>query len=53
VHIDLATNSIVSQQSIIGIGFTPQFETGLDWTSDGQLYGIIQGYDEVSPDNFV
>jgi len=53
MHIDLTTNSIVSQKSILGIGFTPQFETGLDWTSDGDLYGIIQGFDETSPGVFV
>jgi hypothetical protein len=53
VHVDLATNSVVSQTSLFGIGFEPQFETGLDFASDGTLYAVIQGFDEVSPDNFV
>ena len=52
-QIDLETNTIVSQQSLFGIGFQPQFETGLDFASDGTLYAIIQGFDEVTPDNFV
>jgi len=51
--IDLDTNTVVSQQSLFGIGFTPQFETGLDFAPDGALYAVIQGFDEVSPDNFV
>jgi hypothetical protein len=50
---DLETNSIVSQVPLSGIGFQPQFETGLDFAQDGTLYAIIQGFDEVSPDNFV
>ncbi len=53
VKIDLDTNTVVSQLSLFGIGFTPQFETGLDFAPDGTLYAVIQGYDEVSPDNFV
>ena len=53
VHIDLGTDSIVSSTSVIGIGFDPQFETGLDFSSDGTLYAIIQGFDEVAPDIFV
>lgn len=51
--IDLDANAIVSQVSLFGIGFTPQFETGLDFASDGTLYAVIQGFDEVSPDVFV
>ncbi len=53
INIDLDTNTVVSQQSLFGIGFTPQFETGLDFAPDGTLYAVIQGFDEVSPDNFV
>jgi len=53
VQIDLDSNTIVSQQSLFGIGFTPQFETGLDFASDGTLYAVIQGFDEVKPDVFV
>ncbi len=53
VKIDLDTNTIVSQQPLFGIGFTPQFETGLDFASDGTLYAVIQGFDEVKPDVFV
>ncbi|MBO6512367.1 MAG: hypothetical protein JJ974_00190 [Phycisphaerales bacterium] len=52
-RIDLETNSIASEQSVFGIGFNPQFETGLDFAPDGTLYAVIQGFDEVSPDNFV
>ncbi len=51
--IDLETNTVVSQVSLFGIGFQPQFETGLDFAADGTLYAVIQGFDEVSPDNFV
>ena len=39
-------------QFLSGIGFTPEFETGLDFAADGTLYAIIQGFDEVSPNNF-
>ena len=53
VNIDLELNTIVSQVSLFGVGFQPQFETGLDFASDGTLYAIIQGFDEVTPDNFV
>ena len=53
LHIDLASNTIASSQFITGIGFNPQFETGLDFASDGTLYALIQGFDEVQPDVFV
>jgi len=53
VHLDLASNSVISQTSLFGIGFEPQFETGLDFASDGTLYAVIQGFDEITPDNFV
>jgi len=53
VEIDLESNSIASSTSVFGIGFNPQFETGLDFAPDGTLYAIIQGYDEVAPDVFV
>ncbi|MEX0876345.1 MAG: GC-type dockerin domain-anchored protein [Phycisphaerales bacterium] len=53
VNIDLDTNSVTSSQTLTGIGFTPQFETGLDFTADGTLYAAIQGFDEVNPDVFV
>ncbi|MDF1809450.1 MAG: GC-type dockerin domain-anchored protein [Phycisphaerales bacterium] len=52
VELDLDNNSIASETSVFGIGFNPQFETGLDFASDGTLYAVIQGYDEVSPDVF-
>lgn len=51
-NIDLETNAIASSQFLSGIGFTPEFETGLDFAADGTLYAIIQGFDEVSPNNF-
>jgi len=53
VELDLDNNVIASETSVFGIGFNPQFETGLDFASDGTLYAVIQGYDEVSPDVFV
>ncbi len=53
VHIDLNSNSIVSELFVSGIGFTAQFETGLDFSPDGTLYGLVQGFDEVMPDVFV
>ncbi len=52
-HIDLDTNSVVSQPFVGGIGFSPQFETGLDFASDGTLYAVIQGFDQLSPDEFI
>lgn len=52
-RIDLISNSIASSQFVSGIGFNPQFETGLDFAADGTLYALIQGYDEVAPDVFV
>ncbi|MFG0247070.1 MAG: GC-type dockerin domain-anchored protein [Phycisphaerales bacterium JB052] len=53
VRIDLEANTIASTQFVSGVGFSPQFETGLDFASDGTLYALIQGYDEISPDVFV
>jgi len=52
-RIDLENNTIASTRFVTGIGFNPQFETGLDFASDGTLYALIQGYDEVAPDQFV
>ncbi len=52
-RIDLDANVIGSSRFVSGIGFTPQFETGLDFGPDGTLYALIQGYDEVAPDQFV
>jgi hypothetical protein len=53
VRIDLGANAIASTQLVSGIGFSAQFETGLDFASDGTLYALIQGFDEVAPDVFV
>lgn len=53
VRIDLDDNTIASTQFVSGIGFNAQFETGLDFAPDGTLYGLIQGFDEVAPDQFV
>lgn len=53
VRVDLGSNSIASTQFVSGIGFNAQFETGLDFASDGTLYALIQGFDEVQPDVFV
>ena len=53
VHIDLATDSVISQTSLFGVGFEPQFETGLDFAPDGTLYAVIQGFEEITPNNFV
>jgi hypothetical protein len=53
VRVDLGTNTIASTQFVSGIGFNAQFETGLDFASDGTLYALIQGFDEVAPDVFV
>ncbi len=53
LHIDLDSNTVISNQFVTGIGFNPQFETGLDFASDGTLYALIQGFDQISPDQFV
>lgn len=53
VQIDLGTNTITTAHTLFGVGFNAQFETGLDFSSDGTLYALIQGFDEVSPDVFV
>ena len=53
VHINLNTNTIVTSRTVLGIGFNPQFETGLDFAADGTLYALIQGFDEIQPDVFV
>jgi hypothetical protein len=52
LRIDLQSNTVASTQFVTGIGFNPQFETGLDFASDGTLYALIQGFDEVAPDVF-
>ena len=52
VRLDLDTNSVVDEQSLTGIGFNPQFETGLDFAADGTLYALIQGYRQLGPDTF-
>lgn len=51
-RLDLENNSVVSQSSVGGIGFNPQFETGLDWAADGTLYALIQGFRQLGPDQF-
>ncbi len=53
VRIDLDAGTITTVHSLFGVGFSAQFETGLDFTSDGTLYAMIQGFDEVMPDQFV
>jgi len=53
VRLDLSTDSVTSSIGVFGIGFSPQFETGLDFASDGTLYAVIQGFDEIAPDVFV
>ncbi len=53
VQLDLDTNTVAGTQSVFGIGFQAQFETGLDFAPDGTLYAAVQGFDEVSPDVFV
>ncbi|MHA7814611.1 MAG: GC-type dockerin domain-anchored protein [Phycisphaerales bacterium] len=53
VRVDLTNNTIASTQFVSGITFNAQFETGLDFAPDGTLYGLIQGFDEVAPDQFV
>lgn len=53
VRIDLQSNTVASSQFVSGIGFTPQFETGLDFAPDGTLYALIQGFDEIAPNQFI
>ncbi len=53
VRLDLETNSVISEQGLLGVGFEPQFETGLDFAADGTLYALVQGFDEIAPDVFV
>ncbi len=51
-QLDLSTNTILSQPLVTGIGFNPQFETGLDWAADGTLYALIQGFRQTGPGQF-
>ncbi len=51
-QLNLDTNTIISQPAVTGIGFTPQFETGLDWAPDGTLYALIQGFRQTAPNQF-
>jgi hypothetical protein len=53
VRIDLGANTITTVHNLFGVGFIAQFETGLDFASDGTLYGMIQGFDQLGPDEFV
>ena len=53
VRIDLDANTIASTLNVFGVGFSAQFETGLDFAPNGTLYAVVQGFDEVSPDVFV
>ncbi|MEQ8768953.1 MAG: hypothetical protein RIB60_00435 [Phycisphaerales bacterium] len=53
VRLDLETNSVISEDGLVGVGFNPQFETGLDFAADGTLYALVQGFDEIAPDVFV
>jgi hypothetical protein len=52
-RIDLGSNTIASTAFVSGVGFSAQFESGLDFAPDGTLYALIQGFDEVAPDQFV
>ncbi len=51
-RLNLETNTVVSQPPVLGIGFNPQFETGLDWGADGTLYALIQGFRQINPKTF-
>jgi hypothetical protein len=51
-QLNLDANTILSQPFVSSIGFTPQFETGLDWAPDGTLYALIQGFRQIGPDEF-
>ena len=51
-QLDLDNDVIAVERAVAGIGFNPQFETGLDFAPDGTLYACIQGFREVSPDVF-
>lgn len=51
-QLDLDTNSVVSDVLITGVGFNAQFDGGLDWSADGTLYAAIQGFRQLSPDEF-
>ena len=53
LRFDLDANTVASSQFVTGIGFNPQFETGLDFAADGTLYALIQGFDQISPTQFV
>ena len=53
VRLDLKSNQVISEQGLLGVGFEPQFETGLDFAADGTLYALVQGFDEIAPDVFV
>ncbi|MEZ6317754.1 MAG: GC-type dockerin domain-anchored protein [Phycisphaerales bacterium] len=52
VRLDLETNTVTDEQFLTGVGFNPQFETGLDFAADGTLYALIQGYRQLGPDTF-
>lgn len=51
-QLDLDTNTVLSDVFVSGVGFSAQFECGLDWASDGTLYAAIQGFRQTSPDVF-
>lgn len=44
IRIDLATDSVMVQGSILGLNFNQGFEVGLDWAADGTLYAAFQGF---------
>ncbi len=52
VRLDLETNTVISENGLTGIGFNPQFETGLDFAADGTLFALIQGFRQLGPDTF-
>ncbi|GJM18203.1 MAG: hypothetical protein DHS20C14_04160 [Phycisphaeraceae bacterium] len=52
VRLDLETNTVISEDGLTGVGFNPQFETGLDFAADGTLYALIQGFRQLGPDTF-
>ena len=53
VRLDIATGTVLEDRPVTGIGFSQQFETGLDFAPDGTLFAAIQGFQQIGPDDFI
>lgn len=51
--IDLDNAAVTNTIGVSGIGFSAEFETGLDFAPDGTLYAIVQGFQQIGFDGFI